>query len=380
MVVVVLSILSILGILGMTVLFPLLAMITSSRRSAPHLPRASSHPLSVDILIPAHNEVALLPVTLESIRAAIEEATRTSTCTFHIRVGADGCTDDSEAIARAHGAEVISTPTRVGKWQTINSLVSESAESDWIVLADCGVTWPSDFLIKLIPLLKKRDLIGVAPTYRNDESGLVERIIWAAERVIKRLESACGGPVSVHGATVCYRTDELRSTLQFLSSRRWLNDDVVIPLCMRALHPSMHLEYASHLSVNESAAARRAASSEFRRRRRLVHGNIEWITSLWGTIWKHNHVAALLASRRIFRLLWGYWTLCSSLTLALLVDLLNFSSPIFGGIVLGCTALAMCIRQLRTLLESCLASILTPYYLFTAELHTPNSLDVTKWN
>lgn len=378
MAVVVLSILSILGILGMTVLFPLLAVMATPYRRK--LPLVSSHPLAVDILVPAHNEAELLPITLASIQEAIAAATHKSPCSFHIRVGADGCTDSSEAVARSLGAEVISTPIRAGKWETINTLVGKSAESDWIVLADCGVTWSSDFLVNLLPLLRRHDVIGVAPTYRNDASGVIERFIWGAERLIKRLESMCGGPVSVHGATVCYRTEALRSTLQFLSGRRWINDDVVIPLCMRALHPSKHLEYAWHLSVNESAAEGPIASSEFRRRRRLVHGNIEWITSLWGTIWKHNHVAAILASRRIFRLLWGYWTLCGSLTVALVVDLLNFSSPLFGGLVVGFTALAVCVRQLRTLLESCLASILTPYYLFTVASHSPSSLHVTKWN
>lgn len=362
----------------MTFLFPILAASISPSRRQISMP--SVQPAHIAILIPAHNEEALLPTTLASITEAVLEATQSSQCSFRILVGADGCTDDTESTARRMHADVITMPFQSGKWATISTLVTHCQESDWIVLADCGVTWPKDFLAQLLPFLARRDVMGVAPTYRNDTSGFVERLIWRTERSIKRIESKCGGPVSVHGATVCYRTKELTSTLRFLSDHHWLNDDIVIPLCLRSLFPAMKLHYASHLTVYESSETSRPRTREFIRRRRLVHGNIQWILHLWGTTWRFNPIAAILASRRVFRLLWGYWATLAVLTLALNAGVFNLPIPVLlplSGIIMAPFVL---IHQLRGLLESGLASLLAPYYFMTATLGSPPSPEATQWN
>lgn len=362
----------------MTFLFPLIAAIMSVKPQRTN--SASPTPQEIAILIPAHNEEATLPITLKSITEAISAVGTISPCRFRILVGADGCTDKTETTALGMGAEVLVMPSQIGKWGTISALVEKYRESHWTVLADCGVEWPRDFLVKLLPLLSREDVIGVAPTYRNDASGLVERVVWGTERAIKMIESKCGGPVSVHGATVCYRTKELSLALRSLSDRHWLNDDIVIPLCLRALYPTKKLEYAANLIVNDNSSTYRPASREFIRRRRLVHGNIEWIRHLWGTIWKQNFVVGILASRRVFRLLWGYWAASSALTLALHADIFALPAPQLWGFTIACGALVSCVKQLRTLLDSGLASILTPYYFVAATLRSPTTSYVTRWN
>lgn len=362
----------------MTFLFPLVAAIMSPPRVRASKP--SPEPRHISILIPAHNEEALLPTTLASILDAIHEAKHFTACSFRILVGADGCTDHTETTATSMGAEVITKPTQTGKWATILTLVANCQESEWTVLADCGVTWPKDFLARLFPLLTRRDLLGVAPTYRNDTSGLVERLVWWIERAIKTVESMCGGPVSVHGATVCYRTVELTSTLHFLSAHHWLNDDIVIPMCLRALNPSKSLEYAAHLTVNESAVPYRPSTREFPRRRRLVHGNIQWIRYLWGTIWRHNYVAAILAGRRVFRLLWGYWAVFTALALALTVGALDLPAPVLLSLATLLIAPFFLVEQLQRLFQSGVASLLAPYYFIVATFRSPTSPEVRQWN
>lgn len=377
MTIAVVALISFVGILGMTFLFPLLAAVCSppARRSMPSAP----HPQTIGILIPAHNEEALLPTTLCDVSRAIQQARRLSPCSFRVLVGADGCTDSTAKLAVELGAEVIATPKQIGKWSMISQLVESCQETQWMVLADCGVTWPRDFLVRLLPLLTKPDVVGVAPTYRNDTSGLVERVVWGTERAIKRIESRCGGPVSVHGATVCYRAAELTETLQFLSAHHWLNDDIVIPLCIRALNPSKRLEYVSNLTVSEAATPGRPITNEFVRRRRLVQGNIQWIRHLWGPVWKHNYVAAILAGRRIFRLLWGYWALGVALTITLTASTFNFTTVQF--LVWGAlfSALFFYVEQLRRLLESGVVSLLAPYYFFVSALRPSNVTQVTRW-
>jgi glycosyltransferase involved in cell wall biosynthesis len=375
---VVLAVLSVFGILGMTVLFPLLAALIGCgpQRSG----RSNSRAIRISIIIPARNEEQLLPVTLQSISRAIEATSRSlPQCSFRVVVGADGCTDNTEKAARDLGAEVLYTPEPQGKWRTILALVEHCAESEWIVLADCGVTWPETFLTQITPLLRREEIIAVAPSYRNDSGGIMERIVWGIERALKRIESWSGGPVSVHGATVCYRTKELRSALKLLSHQLWLNDDVVIPLCLRALHPTKAIHYISDLAVQEAATSAEAPQAQFRRRRRIAHGNIQWITQMWQPVWNLSSLAGLLAMRRVFRVLWAYWV-CSS-TGALALHLGLFYAPttpllVFGALVI--TALFV-VPQLRSLTGSGLASILAPYYLVAAVGQGPNIFEGTEW-
>ena len=65
-------------------------------------------PVTVTVLIPAHNEAASIGATLDSLGAQDPAPNR-------VIVVADNCTDATESIARAHGADVLSpwaTPTR----------------------------------------------------------------------------------------------------------------------------------------------------------------------------------------------------------------------------------------------------------------------------
>ena len=374
----VLTFISILGILGGTILFPMLAALMgkSSQRNAS--PR--HHPSHVAVLIPAHNEEDLLPVTLTSIQSALTELHKYSACTFRIIVGADGCTDSTEALSARMGAEVVSMPSKTGKWGTISALIRTCSETDYVILADCGVEWPQDFLTRLLPLLRNEDVIGVAPTYRNDTSGIIEKIVWGTERTIKQIEAKSGGPVSVHGATVCYRTEELCRALDFLSQHQWLNDDVVIPLTLRALYPTKRIEYGLSLTVAESAKPPSNGGSEFRRRRRLVLGNIQWITLLWGPIWRINRIAALLACRRVFRLLWAYWVVFTALAVAYYSRTFEYaSSPhLLGALV--CAAIISFVSPLKNIFQSGWASVLAPYYFTVAIVRAPDSHKETQWN
>jgi len=362
----------------MTLLFPVVAALLRPRSAGDSA--TSPQPDSITILVPSHNGGALLPTTLSSINKAISAVSHHSACTSRVLVGADGCTDDTERIAASLGAEVISFPERRGKWPTILRMVESSQHSQWIVLADCGVSWPTDLLVTVLPFLTQEEVIGVAPAYRNDTSGVIERFLWIIERLIKTIESQCGGPVSVHGATVCYRTRELTDALTYLSEHHWLNDDIVIPLALRTLFPSKRIAYAAEIAVREAGKPGVATSREFIRRRRLVLGNIQWIHHLWGATWKQNYIAAILASRRIFRLLWGYWALGSAGTVALNAGLVSLPGPYLCGLAILLTVLFTSVKQLRALLQSAVASLLAPYYFFVAIRRTSPSTYVTPWN
>src|SRR5438309_1521729 len=77
------------------------------------------------------------------------------------------------------------------------------------VQADAGIEWPDDFLVQIVPLALRPELMAIAPSYRVPDAGTFEKLVWGIERHFKRIESALGGPVTVHGATVAYRRAEL---------------------------------------------------------------------------------------------------------------------------------------------------------------------------
>jgi glycosyltransferase involved in cell wall biosynthesis len=362
----------------MTFLFPVLAALVGV---APHRGnRTDPQSTRLAILIPAHNEERLLTETLKSISDSINEAHVDLFYTFRVIVGADGCTDRTEGVAQEMNAEVLKMPVKSGKWGTIAALVEMCSETDWIILADCGVRWPRDFIRRVLTLIQDENTIAIAPSYRNDASGFIEKIIWGTERAIKRIEEKSGGPVSVHGATICYRAGELRAALTFLSTHRWINDDIVIPLVLRALYPTKKIVYGLSLTVKESPKQPSDVGSEFRRRQRLVHGNIQWIKLLWGSVWRRNQIAALLACRRVFRVLWVYWVGCGALAVAYYSDTLQYPASYILLFVLVCAGLVFYVSQLRNLFHSGLASALAPYYFTVAILRPPRSDQETRWN
>lgn len=98
--------------------FPILAITLKSLSKLTPLsrkPAASSDKIanlqnptiSIEVIIPAHNEAANLAATLLSINAATNFA-KAEELHLNILVAADGCTDGTAQVAKQYGARVIS--------------------------------------------------------------------------------------------------------------------------------------------------------------------------------------------------------------------------------------------------------------------------------
>ncbi|HYI32144.1 MAG TPA: glycosyltransferase family 2 protein [Glaciibacter sp.] len=101
-------------------------------------------PVTVTILIPAHNEQASLPVTLASLAAQSHRPER-------IIVVADNCTDSTVAIAREHGVEVIESQGNTGKKagalnQALDYLLPGQGDNDIIMVMDADTSLDDGFL------------------------------------------------------------------------------------------------------------------------------------------------------------------------------------------------------------------------------------------
>lgn len=368
------------GLLGMTWLFPLLGRCVCVWRGSRRTETAGNQQIrSIAILVPAHNEEAVIVETLRSIKRAVtalQRAHEEIECTTVI--GADGCTDGTVELVKTEGINYREAATSLGKWRTIVNLV-ENTTSDWVVLADSGILWPEELLLRMVESATSSSVMGVAPSYRNPGGGQIETLLWKIEAHFKGLEASTGGPVTIHGATIMYRRRELQEALELLSKKSWLNDDVVLPLSLRSLNPEKVIRYLPELGVYDQPAATAKAAhkkGEFGRRRRMVLGNIEWIKESW---WKKDQLIVVLALRRIFRLFWAYWSIVTGIAVLLLcAKLLMEIEPLLSTAFLVLVAvIALSVlsysmvgsgsiaRTLRSLIDSAFASLLAPWYLFT---------------
>lgn len=331
-------------------------------------------PVKCVILLPAHNEEKAIGKTLDSINRAIRFA---KTIDLYIGIdvvlGADACTDATAQVANEKGAWVIAFSTPLGKWQVINILSKAHNYSDYVILADSGVLWPETFIVEVLSTFSGAEVMGVAPTYSNPRAGIIEEFLWKIERHFKNLESAAGGPISVHGATVAYRGREFRKALAVLENDQWLNDDVVVPLLMRAQNPLKRIVYKPGLAVEDqlsSSATAKNKGSEFPRRRRMALGNVEWIRNFLLEVWLGNWIAGLLAMRRVFRLFWAWWGLClaSACLLATYPTLQQLGLGIGLWMSFGVIALVgYRIGAVKRLIESAVVSLMVPVYLLTGQ-------------
>jgi cellulose synthase/poly-beta-1,6-N-acetylglucosamine synthase-like glycosyltransferase len=125
------AVLSCLYLLGLTLL---------SARNA--VPSPSTRQLRFDLIVPAHNEEAVIANIVSSLKAVDWPADR-----FRVVVVADNCTDKTAAIARAAGAQVLERTDREkrGKGYALQLAFKASREHNWanavaVVDADAQVS------------------------------------------------------------------------------------------------------------------------------------------------------------------------------------------------------------------------------------------------
>lgn len=362
----------IIGVLGVALLsfvFPSLAILLQivRRTTENHLNFVpKSGPISIHVLIPAHNEAKNIGATLESINSATSSITATD-ISLDIWVAADGCTDETAQTALKYGAKVIEHPQNLGKWATLEQLIENTPASvDWIALVDAGASWPKNILLKIYSNLQNERLVALAPSYCNSRVSILEKMSWWFEAKIKSFENIAGGPISVHGATCFYRSASVKQVFESLRGTKWINDDVVIPLTLRSLVKNKHLVYRSDIKVEDVSVPN---DNELPRRKRISRGNYQWMSSLWiGTLSK-NPVVFFLALRRIFRVFWAYWF--AALFLSFTYSIFFFTSKEAVVSLLVFSALALLslnlLKKLSPLIAIFSASILSPLHIILKE-------------
>ena len=288
---------------GMTFLFPLTAVFLNlfSRKKTDQIQYGQN--FSIDVLIPAYNEEDVIAVTIESVRKAVARLSKEMpNVRSKIIVNLDGPKDrTAEIVNKFADITVLNRGKNLGKWATLEELALRS-EANWSAMIDCGTLWPEDFLVKLIKNIATDDAIGFGPGYFQEKSGALEKLVWWQERVLKKIENLAGGPITLHGATMVFRTDILKKCFAVLHGYNWFNDDVVLGLTARKYGKINYL--GSSLRISDCGFKRDA--KEYNRRKRMLLGNVQWIKKLFPSLLFGYPAIAALALRRIFLVFWIY--------------------------------------------------------------------------
>ena len=181
----------IIGAVGVALFFALLVttlelrIATLARRSersrtplAPRTVMAATRgvfagPVTVTVLIPAHNEEDRLPETLASLAAQSRPPDR-------VIVVADNCTDDTAGVARRAGAEVVETVGNSQKKagalnQTLRRMLPQLGDNDLVMVLDADTLIGAEFLSSVTRrMTEDRALMAVGGLfYGEDGSGLI---------------------------------------------------------------------------------------------------------------------------------------------------------------------------------------------------------------
>lgn len=125
-------------------------------------------PVTVTVLIPAHNEQASLPATLLSLQ-------QQSTPPDRVLVVADNCTDRTVEVARQHGAAVFETVGNTHKKggalnQALEDLLPALGDNDTVMVMDADSQIGDDFLAEAIRLFSDdRALMAVGGLFHGED-------------------------------------------------------------------------------------------------------------------------------------------------------------------------------------------------------------------
>jgi cellulose synthase/poly-beta-1,6-N-acetylglucosamine synthase-like glycosyltransferase len=125
-------------------------------------------PVTVTVLIPAHNEAGCIAETIASLLSQSHQPAR-------IVVVADNCTDDTVTIARAAGVEVIESVDNTNKKagalnQVIPEVLANASDNDTVMVMDADTTLDQGFLAAAVRrFTDDRALMAIGGLFYGEE-------------------------------------------------------------------------------------------------------------------------------------------------------------------------------------------------------------------
>lgn len=164
--------------------------------------------LTLTVLIPAHNEQDGLPDTIRSIYAQTLPPQR-------IIVVDDGSTDETAAVARFFGVEVIQPPKNLGSKAKAQNYGLQFVDTDLVLPVDADTTLDPDYIALLRPKFDDPEVAIAAGCVQSKTANT----IWEKGRTVEYLygfhwsrpiQSGVNAPVVCSGCCSVFRTQELK--------------------------------------------------------------------------------------------------------------------------------------------------------------------------
>ncbi|TFC20453.1 glycosyltransferase family 2 protein [Cryobacterium sp. MDB1-18-2] len=172
-------------------------------------------PVTVTVLIPAHNEALSLPVTLASLLTQSHPPER-------VIVVADNCTDDTVSIAREHGVEVVesvgNTQKKAGALnQALKRVLPGQLDNDVVMIMDADTALDDGFLAEAVArFTSDRALMAIGGLFYGEPGfgllGLLQRNEYV--RYSRELARRRGRVFVLTGTASLFRPLALRSVAE----------------------------------------------------------------------------------------------------------------------------------------------------------------------
>jgi cellulose synthase/poly-beta-1,6-N-acetylglucosamine synthase-like glycosyltransferase len=234
-------------------------------------------PPSVTIIVPAHNEEAVIAAKIRNL-AALDYPRDKLTVVLAL----DGCTDGTAATARSLLDEIggldlriVEYASNIGKVAVLNDQIGR-ASSDIVALSDTSSLLEPQALSRAVRHFARASVGVVCPTYALIRPGSEgERAYWNYQTRVKTAEGVVGAPMGAHGAFYLFRR-ELWEPLE----PDTINDDFILP--MRIVQRGYDAVYDADIVATELETS--TARQDFRRRIRIGAGNLQQVLRLTGLL------------------------------------------------------------------------------------------------
>jgi glycosyltransferase involved in cell wall biosynthesis len=113
--------------------------------------------IPVSVVVPAYNEEAAIGPQIDHL----QEVMRESGWPYELIVVDDGSTDQTAAVAQAHGVGVIRIPRNRGYGAALKSGIA-AARHDWILIIDADGTYPAEVIPKMLEQIQDHDMVVAA--------------------------------------------------------------------------------------------------------------------------------------------------------------------------------------------------------------------------
>jgi cellulose synthase/poly-beta-1,6-N-acetylglucosamine synthase-like glycosyltransferase len=284
-----------LTVLYVYLLYPVLIWALAGVRQERRGTGAQQTPAPFSVILAVHDEAARISARLDELVTLIGSTGRST----EVIVVADGCTDATAALARAHPSSlvrVIELPENEGKARALTR-GSEVAKGDILVFADARQTWAASSLQWLLENFNHPEVGAVTGELVLEVAdGVLAGVglYWRYEKWLRRSEGRLHSTVGVSGSISAVRRELFRPI-----PRGVLLDDLYWPL--QVVMQGRRVAYDERAVAYDRLPER--PTDEFRRKVRTLSGNFQLAAVLPQALlpWR-NPIWAQFVSHKLLRL------------------------------------------------------------------------------